>query len=32
MTVQIEYIKYEEHLNKIDVLYEWTRAQVHVGS
>jgi hypothetical protein len=31
MIVQMKYIKYEEHLNKIDVLNEWTRAQVHVG-
>jgi hypothetical protein len=30
MTEQIKYIKYEEHLNEIDVVYEWTHAQVHV--
>ena len=31
MIVQVKYIKYEEHLNKIVVLYEQTHAQVHVG-
>ena len=31
MIVQMKYIKYEERLNKINVLYEWTHAQLHVG-
>jgi hypothetical protein len=31
MTVQMKYIKYEEHLNKINILHEWTHAQVHMG-
>ena len=30
MIVQMKYINYVEHLNKINILYEWTHAQVHV--